>query len=385
MIIDSKVIRRISLPLLLISLPLTVMSVLLPLFTSELGLNPIQITGLFSVFSLGLVIVRLITGHIADKVGRKPIFVIGILFYIFSYFTYSKAITIPLIYLARSLQSIAAVFVSISTYSMIADLNNKNNAHNFGKLSSYSDKGGLLGIALCFVLLNNSKLVVGWTNLFITCTAAAIFAGLYSIFNVKETKSVNNSSVNILLPPDKFKIMFFNFVTRIFTSVVSSIFVLYLQAKFDSNLLEIAFAFLLPTILIAFASPRIGTISDDIGAKMAIIISLGMLFISMLIIPHMSNIYLYGIIWTMYCVAITMLDVTINGLFIKDISEEIRGTAIGRLTTAANIGNIIGPILGGLAFQRIGLEAPFYISSFGFIILFLFSIKYLTFLRNKVS
>ncbi len=376
MIIDNKVIEKISLPLLLISLPLTSMIVLLPLFTSELGLNPIQITGLFSVFSLGLVIVRLITGHISDKVGRKPIFILGILFYIFSYFTYSKSTTISLIYLARSFQSIAAVFVSISTYSMIADLNSDNNGHNFGKLSSYSDKGGLLGIALCFILLNNSKLVIGWKNLFITCTVAAILAGLYSIFNIKETKlNNNNSSVNIILHNDKFKIMFFNFGTRIFTSVISAVFVLYLQAKFDSNLLEIAFAFLLPTILIAFVSPRIGKLSDDIGANKSTIISLGMLFISMLIIPFMSNVYFFGIIWTIYCVAITMLDVTIDGLFVKDIAEEIRGKAIGQLTTAANIGNIIGPIVGGVAFQRIGINAPFYISSLGFVTLFLFSIK----------
>lgn len=379
MIIEKNVLTKISLPILLISLPLTAMNVLLPVFTTRLGLTPIQVTGLFSVFSLGLVIFRLIIGHVSDKVGRKPIFILGILFYLLSYFIFYKSTTLPLIYLARGLQSIAAVFISISTYSMIADMNDKNNAHNFGKLSSYSEKGGLFGIALCFVFLYNTETVVGWANLFFTCSIAAAIALVYSLINIKETKAVdNNSEDNIakfLLPSDKFKLVLFNLVARIFMSVILSIFVLYLQAKFDSDLLEIALAFILPTVIIAFTSPRIGTTSDKIGANKATTVSLLMLSVSLFIIPYLGSIYLYAVIWTVYCIALTMLDVTINGIFVEGIAEEIKGSAIGQLTTAANIGNIIGPIVGGLAFQNIGLKAPYLISSVGFISLFLFSLK----------
>ena len=100
-----------------------------------------------------------------------------------------------------------------------------------------------------------------------------------------------------------------------------------------------------------------------------------MLSVSLFVIPYLGNIYLYAVIWTVYCIALTMLDVTINGIFVEGIAEEIKGSAIGQLTTAANIGNIIGPIVGGLAFQNIGLKAPYLISSVGFISLFLFSLK----------
>jgi MFS family permease len=376
---EKNALVKISLPILLISLPLTSMSVLLPVFTTRLGLTPIQVTGLFSVFSLGLLIFRLIVGYVSDKVGRKPIFILGILFYVVSYFVFYKATTLPLIYLARGLQSIAAVFISISTFSMISDLNGKNNAYNFGKLGSYSEKGGLFGIALCFAFLYNNKLVVGWANLFFTCSVAAVIALVYSLFNIMETKSINNNNkdniVKFLLPSNKMKIALFNLVASIFTSVVSSIFVLYLQARFDSDLLEIALAFILPTMIIAFSSPRIGTISDNIGAKNATTISLLLLFITLLVIPYLENIYLYGVIWTIYCIALTMLNVTISSIFVEGIVEETKGSAIGQLSTATNIGNTIGPIVGGLAFQNIGLKAPYLISSLGFVILFSLSLK----------
>ncbi len=379
MIAENNVLARISFPVFLISLPLTAMNVLLPIFTTRLGLTPVQVTGLFSVFSLGLVIFRIIIGHVSDRVGRKPVFISGIIFYLLSYFIYSKAETIPLIYSARGLQSIAAVFISISTYSMIADMNNRNNnAHSFGKLNSYTEKGGLVGIALSFVFLYNNRLVVGWGYLFTACTLAVIVALIYAIFNTIETKASPSNSTDIktksLLAPHKSRIVAFNLIARIFTSMVFSIFVLYLQMKFNSDLLEIALAFILPSLVSAFASPYIGKVSDNIGAKKAVLASLIMLFVSMLVISYLGNIYWYGVVWTIYCIALTMLDVTINSVFVQDIAEESKGMAIGQLTTAANIGNIIGPIIGGLALQNAGLQSPYLISSLGFIVLFLYSL-----------
>lgn len=148
---NEKTLKKLSFPLLLISLPLTVMDVLLPMYTSTLGLTPLQVTGLFSVFSLGLIIMRLITGYVTDKAGRKPVFIFGLMFYALSYVFYSNAKTMPLIYIGRGLQAIASASISISTCSMIADMNMKNNAHNFGRINSYTDKGGLLGVILCFL------------------------------------------------------------------------------------------------------------------------------------------------------------------------------------------------------------------------------------------
>ncbi len=375
--LSSNVLSRISLPVILISLPLTVMNVLLPIFTTSLGLTPVQVTGLFSVFSFGLVIFRIIIGYASDKVGRRPVFISGIIFYLLSYFIYSKTEVIALIYLARGFQAIASAFISISTYSMIADMNNKDNAENFGKLNSYSEKGGLLGIALSFVFLYNNTLGSGWRHLFIVCALAAAAALIYSIFNTKETKTSSTSGKDIktklLLPPLKLKIASFNLIARIFTSIVSSIFVLYLQMKFNSDLFEIAVAFILPALASAFLSPFIGKKSDSMGTKKAVLISLAMLFASMLSISYLGSIYLFGAVWTIYCLALTMLDVTINGAFVRDTPEESKGAAVGQLTTAANIGSIVGPIIGGLALQNTGLQSPYLISSLGFAALFLYA------------
>ncbi|HCX61605.1 MAG TPA: hypothetical protein DHU59_04100 [Clostridiales bacterium] len=204
MIESEKTLKKLSLPLLLISLPLTVMSILLPMYTTALGLTPLQVTGLFSVFSLGLVVMRLFIGYVSDKVGRKPVFILGLIVYTLSYFIYSNAKIISLIYIGRGLQAIAAALISISSYSMIADLNMKKNAHNFGRVDSYSEKGGLLGVLLCFYVLNTPELIEGWSKLFLICAVASTIAVVYSIFFLNETKSIGNNDLsNISLSSSK--------------------------------------------------------------------------------------------------------------------------------------------------------------------------------------
>jgi len=105
----------------------------------------------------------------------------------------------------------------------------------------------------------------------------------------------------------------------------------------------------------------------------------------MLLIPYSENIYLYSVIWTIYYVALTMLDITLSSIFIEGIAEEKRGTAIGQLSTAANIGNIIGPLVGGLAFQNIGLKAPYLLSSLGFAVLLLFNFKNINSVKTRAD
>ncbi len=367
---------RLSLPLLLISLPITVMSVLLPMYTSALGLNALQVTGLFSVFSFILVIMRLFIGRITDRIGRKPVFISGLLFYALSYFIYTIGRTISLIYIGRSLQAIAAASVNISIYSMIADLNIKGNAHSFGKINGYYDKGGLLGIILCFFVLYTPSLVDGWSRLFAICTFLAILSITYSLIFLHETKPLSRNISKVSLNDNKNLLRIFSLIFSIFTSTVSAIFVLYLQSRFNSDLLEIGIAFLFPNLILAFASPRLGRISDNIGSKKVFSVSLIMLIISMFALPFMDNIYLFGAIWTIYIIAITLLDVTLMGVYVEDLKEEIRGAAIGKLTMASNIGSIIGPVIGGLAFQIINIKAPFIISTIGFVLMLIMIIYY---------
>lgn len=378
---DDGTIEKIVLPLLLISLPLTVIDVLLPMYTEGLGFTPVQITGLFSVFSFFLIIMRLFIGKLTDSKGRKFIFIRGILFYAVSYYFYSISYNIIFVYLARSLEAIAAGCIGISSYSMVADLNTSR-GYNFGKINGYAQRGGLLGIALCFIIFYSADFSEGWARLFKICAFAAAIAFVYSFFRIKSTMTPCINAEKTDLPPVKQKIMVFKFIASIFLNLDSAIFALYLVKKFNAGLEEIGIAFLLPALVAAFISQKLGKISDNKGPYKATGISVALMIVSLILLPLMNSVYMFGIIWTLYSVAIILFNITLNGMFTADM-EEGRGYAVSKYTIASNMGGIIGPVIGGALFQEININAPFLASGAAFSILLLSISKWFPLLSDE--
>ncbi|WMJ76202.1 MULTISPECIES: MFS transporter [unclassified Sedimentibacter] len=374
-------IDRLAIPLILVSLPLTFMDLLLPMYTMSLGYTPVQITGLFSIFSFFLVLMRLYVGRISDRYGRKTVLIAGLLLYALSYLLYSYSKDIGHLYTARVFQSIAGVCLSISCFSMVADLNN-NLGHNYGKIGGYEEKGGLVGVALCFIIFNYSDFMDGWSYIFKICSAAALISTIYSIIFIKNVKyDYTNTKFNFNFL--KQNILILNLIIKIFTSIVSSIFVLYIANKFNSDLLETGIAFLIPAVVIAFAYEKLGKISDTIGRYRAVKTSLIMLVLCLIVLTAIKNIYTFGIFWTVYCIAVVLLDISLKGMFSSDIMES-RGTAIGKYTMAGNIGTIIGPVAAGLLFQN-NIALPFIVSSAAFAVMLLTMNKWFNVLSVKKS
>ena len=123
--------------LILTSLSGGVISFLLPIYSKSVDMNAIQITGLFSVISFILIIMRPIIGSLIDKVGRKFILISAIISFSISFILFSNSNTILSLYVARIIQGIAIALMTISVYTIIADTTESNNiSERFGKINT---------------------------------------------------------------------------------------------------------------------------------------------------------------------------------------------------------------------------------------------------------
>ncbi|MDO7204575.1 MFS transporter [Paraclostridium bifermentans] len=84
-------------------------------------MNAVEITGLFSVISLILILTRPILGKLVDNFGRKPILIFSCIFFAISYAIFSISTTAITLYVARIFQGIATASMTISTYTIISD------------------------------------------------------------------------------------------------------------------------------------------------------------------------------------------------------------------------------------------------------------------------
>lgn len=131
---------------------------LLPLYLSELGANPIQIGSILALAAAGAVITHIPTGYIADRLGRKPIIMVG--------FGLAAAVTLVM-YLAPDLRLFVPALVIYQFTSFLS-----------GPLSAYiTGARGTQSIQRAITLV----WIGYWSALIVSPTIGGLIARSYGI------------------------------------------------------------------------------------------------------------------------------------------------------------------------------------------------------------
>lgn len=363
--------QNIYLPYMLISLPFIYMSFILPIYSKEIGMDSVQTAGLYSIFSLVVLLFRPLLGKACDKVGRKILLISSILLYCGSFYFYSISTNSTLLYVSRVIQALASPMLSISIYCFIVDYSGDKVGERIGLLETTSTRGGIIGIILAVIILNNvSSFIDGWRLFLYICCGVNIAAILYIIFRVKETKE--NSSI-FKREKTKFskilvKLLAADFVLCCFSSMLYPLFILYLQDKFSANLNEIGFAYMLPLLVSSIFPKYIGRIGDKQGRVKSMIIALTIGAITFAIFPSINNVLVSALVYCLINMANTLYNTASNAIFSMETHIENRGALVGTYSTISGLGAVVGPIIGGILYKTVSISAPFYLCAIGYLL-----------------
>lgn len=361
--------------LILTSLSIGVMSFFLPIYSKSLDMNALEIAGLFSILSFILIIMRPFIGKLIDKVGRKPILIMAILFYSISYLIFSIATTILLIYIARAIQGIASALMGISIYAIVADTHNINNiSKGFGKVNSAKSTGNIYGCILAFLILSRVPFLQGWKILFIVFALTALFALFKVITTFKESRNVAvNKKFNIKnYSTNTIKLLFIIFISSLSTSMVSPILMIYLQDKITTDISGLALAFFPALIVGSLLSVKIGGIADKLGKNKSMLIGMFITGITIIILPSLKSLPMFAIIWTISSIGGILYNLAESGLYTQLNRDNDNGEIFGVYTLVSDIGIMIGPLIGGFLYETISKTSPFYLNGIAMIIIAVF-------------
>ncbi len=363
--------QNIYLPYMLISLPFIYMSFILPIYSKEIGMDSVQTAGLYSIFSLVVLLFRPLLGKVCDKVGRKILLISSILLYCCAFIFYSISTNSTMLYVSRIIQAFASPMLSISIYCFIIDYSNDKIGERMGLLETTSTRGGIIGIILAVIIFNSaSSFMDGWKLFFYICCGVNIVAILYIIFKVKETKE-HSSIFN--REKTKFskvlvKLLAADFVLCCFSSMLYPLFILYLQDKFSANINEIGLAYMLPLFVSSIVPRYIGRIGDKYGRVKSMIIALIIGSITFAIFPSINSVLVSALVYCLINVANTLYNTASNAIFSLETHIENRGTLVGTYSTISGLGAVIGPVIGGILYKSVSISAPFYLCAFGYLI-----------------
>ncbi|MFX1307106.1 MAG: MFS transporter [Promethearchaeota archaeon] len=361
---------------------------------TEMGLT-------FASQTLGGLISTPIVGYLTDKVSKKFLVLIG---------SFGRAACYILMYLGIILSSLIIFAIGLFILgffagffwsplnALISEKSHKTfRSSAFGKQGGMLGKGNLVGSIVSFFIFGIANYFVP-SNLFlvysplILFTISNIYAGIIFHKNVNEKltfdihfnqtnstkeKKIEETRIDLKRDSDtispKLSLVFvFGFIILITAFMTSSanqtiappFFQVYLINELKVTDPTMVMIIYFPSQIISLLlSPRMGRLADKIKPQIAIAFISGFGALVTLLIVNSSSGLIFGIILT-FDVTLAWASSLVLQNVLSRISKGHRGKIFGMTQWMSFFGAIIGPIVGGLAWDHLGPQSPFIISIF---------------------
>ncbi|MFT6984938.1 MAG: DHA1 family bicyclomycin/chloramphenicol resistance-like MFS transporter [Psychromonas sp.] len=174
----------------------------MPVMATEFNITSSEVQSTLILFLFAMGIGQILIGPLADRFGRRPIAIAGIVLYCFGSLLAAMAGEFEWLQIARVLQGIAACATSIVVFSAVRDsFNSQQSAHYYSYLN------GVICVvpALAPTLGGLLALQFGWRATFVFMALFAIFVLLFVLYRLPETRPENTDTSGRLYHWQRFK------------------------------------------------------------------------------------------------------------------------------------------------------------------------------------
>jgi DHA1 family multidrug resistance protein-like MFS transporter len=352
-------------------------------FTSEiLNASGLEVGFIFTLHIIGNLISSTFTGFITDLAkSKKRLVLLG---------SIGRGIAYFILYIALFFTDLIGIYIGyfflgffvgffwVPFNTLIAQKSHKDvRSQAFGKKEAALGKGLMFGAILGFVIFN---IAINFTQNPLVIYLAIPIYGLVNFYagirfnrivdeNLIISASTDENNHNNNLKTELPKVMILGFILISFVLFLASLngslsrpfLNKYLLEVVTNNPLLASFAYIPAGTISMLLAPKLGKMLDRIKPELGISLAsvLGA-FVTWFLI-NTQDLITFSILLT--------LDIAIaqsSGLVVQNILSRMtlkhRGKIFSAFQFFMSIGNILGPILGGIAWDFIGIRAPFLIS-----------------------
>jgi multidrug resistance protein len=352
---SKKVLPILFLIMFLVMVGFGIIIPVMPFFAEDMGANPTELGLLMAVYSFMQLISAPIWGRVSDKIGRKPVMMIGILGLSMSFILMAISSQLWMLFIARIIGGLLSSANMPTTMAYVADITSEEDrGKGMGIIGAATGLGFIFGPAIGGLFSKTSLNMP-----FYLAAASSFITFLLVLFVLKESLTKEKRGQHA----DK--------KSSIWSSFSGSLSILYILQWFISlslSGLEASFAY--------FAAKKAGLDTIDLG-YIFMIMGFGSALVQGGIVGRFSKKYGEGtviqagiIVSTIGFVLILLVNsfttaaifLTIFGLgngvirpcvsaLLTKKSTAGHGSATGLLSSFDSFGRIIGPPLGGWLFS----------------------------------
>jgi multidrug resistance protein len=341
---------------------------LLPFYAQSFGASAFEIGLLGTSFSLMQFLFSPIWGRWSDRVGRKPIILVGLLGSCLSYVTLALATSLPILFVARIVGGIAGANIP-TAQAYIADVTTpENRAKGMGMVGAAFGLGFIFGPALGGVLSRISPETPMW------CAAALCAANLVAAwFLLPESRVVTSTTRTLgrleafqhaMKKPTLVILLAIYFIVIMAFSAFEATFALFTEARFGYTAASIGFLFtFIGVVLAVVQGVLVGKVVKQVGERRLIPFAITSIAVSIGMLPFVWNVPGLLVALALLAIGMGFNSPSITSMVSRLSDADDQGGILGLASSLASLGRVAGPAWGGYLYDQFGMTTPYLTAS----------------------
>ncbi|MBY0492744.1 MAG: MFS transporter [Cyanobacteria bacterium] len=337
---------------------------LLPFYAESFGASAFKIGLLGTSFSLMQFLFSPVWGRWSDRVGRKPIILVGLLGSCLSYLGLALAPSLNFLFLARIVGGIAGANIP-TAQAYIADVTTpENRARGMGMVGAAFGLGFIFGPAIGGVLSRFSPQTPMW---FASALCFANFMAAWLL--LPESRPVNTVTKSLgrleafrhaSRNPTLLLLLALYFLVTLAFACFEATFAIFSEARFGYKASTIGFVFAFIGVILALVQGvLVGRVVKVIPERKLIPLAICAIAIGIGLIPLVWNVpTLLGALFVM-AVGMGFNNPSLSSMVSRLADPDDQGGILGLASSLASLGRVAGPALGGYVYDAYGMTTPY--------------------------
>ncbi len=343
---------------------------LLPFYAGRFGGSGIEVGLLIMVYSAIQLFMAPFWGRLSDRMGRRPILIVGLIGSAVSYVVFAYADSLMMLFLSRILAGFGGATVPVAE-AYIADLTPpEKRAGNIGLIGAAFGMGFIVGPALGGISSTWSLQAPG----LIAATLCAV-NGLLALVLLPESRSVRSRAQRsrrnpleyvVALAKDRrsLNVLAVYFFFSAAWAVLQPTFSLFGAARFGFDERSVGYLFAYLGIISAIMQGAlVRRIVPRIGEARLIRLSGVPFVLGLLTIGFSTTLPVLFLGLALLAIGYGGVVPASLGMLSRLVSEDVQGGTLGVGQSVGSLARVAGPFVAGVAFDSMGISSPYFIGA----------------------
>ncbi|HSU15977.1 MFS transporter [Longimicrobium sp.] len=347
---------------------------LLPLYAARFGAGPVAVAWLLAVYSLMQFFFAPWWGRVSDRVGRRPVLLLGLFGSAASYLAFGLAGSLPVLFVARAANGLAGANVGVAQ-AYVADVTGpEDRAKGMGMIGAAFGLGFVVGPAIGGVLSR-----YGMAAPFLAAAGVTLANALLAVVRLPESlpparRQAQSRGFGLA---DRLRLLFggatsgrlralyaAGFLATLAFAAMEGTFSLWADARWHVSAHSVAYLFAyLGVVSVIAQGALVGRMVKRAGERRTALLGMALIAAGLAAAALATSMALLLAGVGVLALGQGMASPSVSSLISHQGGAGEQGRLLGVYQSLSALGRVAGPVIGGVALQHVGLSAPFLAAS----------------------